>query len=165
MSPFDLATAGDGAGGCRFRCGSGASGRCSHTGRDEGITFRIHDANAGRIIVSRFEAVGGGEALVDGPLALDGVSDTGAPIRLDFLDPGEARSDGLFPSCHALDVLEVPGGRSGWPCLGRRGGGCGRAAGHGAEGWPALPSRHPLSDLAATFKGTVLIREAAPASA
>jgi 2-methylaconitate cis-trans-isomerase PrpF len=76
--------------------------------RDGEITVRIHDTNAGRIIVSRFEAAGG-EALVDGPLALDGVSGTGAPIRLDFVDPGGARSGSLLPSGHARDVLEVPG--------------------------------------------------------
>jgi 2-methylaconitate cis-trans-isomerase PrpF len=76
--------------------------------RDGEVTVRIHDTNAGRIIVSRFR-VEGGEALVDGELVLDGVSGSGAPIRLDFRDPGGGRSGHLLPSGHARDVLQVPG--------------------------------------------------------
>ena len=76
--------------------------------RDGEVVVRIHDTNAGRIIVARFEAAGG-EALVEGSLALDGVSGTGAPIRLEFLDPGGARSGALLPTGQARDWLEVPG--------------------------------------------------------
>ena len=76
--------------------------------RDGEVVVRIHDTNAGRIIVARFEAAGG-EALVEGSLALDGVSGAGAPIRLEFLDPGGARSGALLPTGQARDWLEVPG--------------------------------------------------------
>jgi 2-methylaconitate cis-trans-isomerase PrpF len=76
--------------------------------RDGEVMVRIHDTNAGRIIVARFQAERG-EALVDGDLVLDGVSGSGAPIRLDFMDPGGARSGHLLPSGRACDRLEVPG--------------------------------------------------------
>lgn len=76
--------------------------------RDGEVIVRIHDTNAGRIIIARFLARDG-EAEVDGDLLLDGVSGSGAPIRLDFMDPGGARSGHLLPSGHARDVLDVPG--------------------------------------------------------
>jgi 2-methylaconitate cis-trans-isomerase PrpF len=76
--------------------------------RDGEVTVRIHDTNAGRIIVSRFRARDG-EAEVEGDLVLDGVSGSGAPIRLDFMDPGGARSGHLLPTGHARDLLDVPG--------------------------------------------------------
>lgn len=76
--------------------------------RDGEVAVRIHDTNAGRIIVSRFRARDG-EAEVEGELVLDGVSGSGAPIRLDFMDPGGGRSGHLLPSGHARDLLEVPG--------------------------------------------------------
>lgn len=76
--------------------------------RDGEVIVRIHDTNAGRIIIARFLARDG-EAEVDGDLVLDGVSGSGAPIRLDFMDPGGARSGHLLPSGHARDVLDVPG--------------------------------------------------------
>jgi 2-methylaconitate cis-trans-isomerase PrpF len=62
---------------------------------------RIHNTNTGKIIVSRFPAESG-KAATDGALALDGVSGTGAPIRLDFHDPGGART-GLLPTGRAVD--------------------------------------------------------------
>lgn len=76
--------------------------------RDGEVVVRIHDTNAGRIIVARFQAAGG-EALVEGDLVLDGVSGSGASIRLDFMDPGGARSGHLLPSGHARDTLQVAG--------------------------------------------------------
>ncbi len=83
-------------------------GMLPNIARDGEVAVRIHDTNAGRIIVARFEAAGG-EALVEGSLALDGVSGTGAPIRLEFLDPGGARSGALLPTGRARDWLDVPG--------------------------------------------------------
>lgn len=83
-------------------------GLLPHAPRDGEVAVRIHDTNAGRIIVSRFRARDG-EAEVEGDLVLDGVSGSGAPIRLDFMDPGGGRSGHLLPSGHARDVLEVPG--------------------------------------------------------
>ena len=71
-------------------------------------SVRIHNTNTGKIIVSHF-AVAGGEALVDGDLAIDGVSGTGAPIRLDFEQPGGARTGHLLPAGAATATLAVDG--------------------------------------------------------
>jgi 2-methylaconitate cis-trans-isomerase PrpF len=70
--------------------------------------LRIHNTNTGKIIVSRF-AVEDGEAVVDGDLLLDGVGGSGAPIRLEFLEPGGAGTGKLLPTLHASDVLAIPG--------------------------------------------------------
>jgi 2-methylaconitate cis-trans-isomerase PrpF len=75
---------------------------------DGEATVRIHNTNTGKIIVARFP-VQDGRAIVEGELAIDGVAGTGAPIRLDFTDPGGAKTGKLLPTGRALDVLEVPG--------------------------------------------------------
>ena len=69
---------------------------------------RIHNTNTGKIIVSRF-AVENGYAAVEGELVLDGVGGSGSPIRLDFQDPGGARTGRLLPTGHAADRLAIPG--------------------------------------------------------
>jgi 2-methylaconitate cis-trans-isomerase PrpF len=69
---------------------------------------RIHNTNTKKIIVSRFP-MDGAYAAVDGSLAIDGVSGTGAPVRLDFTDPGGAKTGKLLPTGKAMDVLDVPG--------------------------------------------------------
>lgn len=69
---------------------------------------RIHNTNTRKIIVSRF-ALDDGEAAVDGDFALPGVAGTGAPIRLEFLDPGGAGTGRLLPSGNVRDVLDIPG--------------------------------------------------------
>ncbi len=69
---------------------------------------RIHNTNTSKIIVSRFD-MAGDEAGVDGDMALDGVSGTGAPVRLEFMDPGGARTGKLLPTGRATDMLEVSG--------------------------------------------------------
>jgi 2-methylaconitate cis-trans-isomerase PrpF len=83
---------------------------------DEGIvraadgdaTVRIFNTNTQKIIHSTF-AVRDGRTLVKGELAIPGIASTGAPIRLDFIDPGGATTGRLLPSGHALDVLDIPG--------------------------------------------------------
>lgn len=69
---------------------------------------RIHNTNTRKIIVSRFQ-MDGGEAAVDGDMTLDGVAGTGAPIRLEFLAPGGARTGRLLPTGKASQVLDVAG--------------------------------------------------------
>ena len=61
-----------------------------------------------KIIVSRF-GMDGDEAAVAGDMALDGVAGTGAPIRLEFMEPGGAKTGKLLPTGKAADMLEVPG--------------------------------------------------------
>ena len=69
---------------------------------------RIHNTNTSKIIVSRF-AVENGCAAVAGDLVLDGVAGSGSPIRLDFQDPGGARTGRLLPTGNAADRLAIPG--------------------------------------------------------
>ena len=69
---------------------------------------RIHNTNTRKIIVSRF-SMDGEYAAVDGELVLDGVAGSGAPIRLDFEEPGGARTGKLLPTGRAVDALSVPG--------------------------------------------------------
>ncbi|MBV8167643.1 MAG: PrpF family protein, partial [Alphaproteobacteria bacterium] len=69
---------------------------------------RIHNTNTKKIIVSRFP-IEEGMAAVDGDFVLPGVAGSGAPIRLEFVDPGGAGTGKLLPSGQPTDVLEVEG--------------------------------------------------------
>ena len=75
---------------------------------DGEATVRIHNTNTRKIIRSTF-SVAGGQTVVAGDLVIPGVSGSGAPVRLDFLDPGGASSGKLLPTGQARDVLDVPG--------------------------------------------------------
>jgi 2-methylaconitate isomerase len=75
---------------------------------DGDTTVRIFNTNTRKIIHSTF-GVRAGRAVVDGALAISGVAGTGAPIRLDFVDPGGATTGRLLPSGNASDVLDIPG--------------------------------------------------------
>ena len=75
---------------------------------DGRAVVRIHNTNTSKIIVARF-SVEDGEAAIDGSMALDGVAGTGAPIRLEFMAPGGARTGKLLPTGRAVDRLEIPG--------------------------------------------------------
>ncbi len=72
---------------------------------------RIHNTNTGKVVESRFPVVGG-RAVVAGDLAVPGVPGTGAPVRLDFLDPAGSRTGALLPTGRPVDELHLPGGRS-----------------------------------------------------
>ena len=76
--------------------------------RDGEACVRIHNTNTSKIIVSRFAAEDG-IAKTSGDLAIDGVSGTGAPIRLEFMDPGGARTGRLLPTGRPIDRLDVSG--------------------------------------------------------
>ncbi|MBR1216552.1 PrpF family protein [Bradyrhizobium sp. U87765 SZCCT0131] len=73
----------------------------------DAATVRIHNTNTGKIIHASFP-LSDGASRSDGDLAIPGVAGTGAPIRLDFLDPGGATTGRLLPSGHAVDRLIVP---------------------------------------------------------
>jgi len=75
---------------------------------DGDATVRIFNTNTRKIIHSTF-GVSGGRALVGGELAIPGVAGTGAPIRLDFLEPGGATTGRLLPSGNVAEVLDIPG--------------------------------------------------------
>ena len=56
-------------------------------------------------------SVNGGRAAVSGTQEIAGVADAGAPIRLDFLDPGGARTGRLYPDQgHTLSFRQSPPG-------------------------------------------------------
>ncbi len=69
---------------------------------------RIHNTNTQKIIHALF-SLDEGLAAVDGDLAIPGVSGTGAPVKLEFRDPGGATTGKLLPTGHVVDTLEVPG--------------------------------------------------------
>ncbi|MGB8436097.1 MAG: PrpF domain-containing protein, partial [Burkholderiales bacterium] len=69
---------------------------------------RIHNTNTKKIIWSRF-SLDGGEAAVDGDLVIPGVAGTGAPVKLEFREPGGATTGKLLPTGNVSDVLDVPG--------------------------------------------------------
>lgn len=71
-------------------------------------TVRIHNTNTSKIIVSRFP-VQDGRAAVSGLQSIDGVAGTGAPIRLEFLDPGGAGTGRLLPAGEPETDLKVSG--------------------------------------------------------
>jgi len=71
-------------------------------------TIRIHNTNTSKIIVARFP-VHDGTLAATGDIEIDGVSGKAAPIRLEFLDPGGARTGKLLPTGSPCDELEVEG--------------------------------------------------------
>jgi 2-methylaconitate cis-trans-isomerase PrpF len=50
-----------------------------------------------------------GALAAEGDFALDGVAGTAAPVRLEFLEPGGAKTGKLLPTGAAVDRLEVAG--------------------------------------------------------
>jgi len=76
---------------------------------DGEAVVRIHNTNTSKIIVARFPVAGGALA-ADGDFAIDGVAGRAAPIRLEFLDPGGARTGSLLPTGRACDELEAGDG-------------------------------------------------------
>ena len=73
----------------------------------EGVVV-IHNTNTGKLIRTRFP-VEDGRAAVEGDTAIPGVSGTGAPVDLEFLDPGGAGTGALLPTGNVLDTLDVEG--------------------------------------------------------
>jgi 2-methylaconitate isomerase len=75
---------------------------------DGPVRLRIYNTNTRKLIAARF-AVRGGRAVYGGDLAIPGVTGTGAPIRLDFVDPGGATTGRLLPTGAVRQELDVPG--------------------------------------------------------
>ena len=69
---------------------------------------RIHNTNTGKIIVARFP-MNDGEVEIEGEMTIDGVGGQGAPVRLEFVDPGGTRTGRLLPTGRPCDHLDVPG--------------------------------------------------------
>jgi 2-methylaconitate isomerase len=68
----------------------------------------IHNTNTDKIIAARFPVENGALAAA-GDLALDGVAGTAAPIKLEFMELGGAKTGKLLPTGKAIDFLEIPG--------------------------------------------------------
>ena len=66
------------------------------------------NTNTSKIVRSEFGLVRG-RARVDGDLAIPGVAGRGAPVRLDFLDPGGAVTGSLLPTGSVRETLTVKG--------------------------------------------------------
>jgi 2-methylaconitate isomerase len=74
---------------------------------DGDAIVRIHNTNTKKIIHAAFH-IDNGQAREDGDLVIPGVAGSGAPIRLDFLDPGGATTGKLLPTRHVVDRFDVP---------------------------------------------------------
>jgi 2-methylaconitate isomerase len=69
---------------------------------------RVHNTNTKKLIWSRFP-LDQEVAAVDGDLAIPGVAGTGAPVKLEFREPGGATTGKLLPTGNVVDTLDVPG--------------------------------------------------------
>ena len=69
---------------------------------------RLYNVNTQKRIVARFP-LDGGSAAVEGEFELLGVGGQGAPIRLEFQDPGGAVTGDLLPGGAPAQLLAVPG--------------------------------------------------------
>jgi 2-methylaconitate cis-trans-isomerase PrpF len=69
---------------------------------------RIFNTNTSKIIVARFP-VSGGALAAEGEFEIDGVAGRSAPVRLEFLEPGGAKTGVLLPSGEPHETLDVPG--------------------------------------------------------
>jgi 2-methylaconitate cis-trans-isomerase PrpF len=65
----------------------------------------IHNTNTGKLIRARFP-VEQGVLAASGDLAIDGVAGKAAPIRLEFLEPGGAKTGRLLPTGKPIDLIE-----------------------------------------------------------
>lgn len=76
--------------------------------RDGEMLVRIYNTNTQQIYHARF-AVKDGQPVEQGNLVIPGVSGAGAPVKLDFLDPGGAATGRLLPTGNAIDQVQVDG--------------------------------------------------------
>jgi len=72
---------------------------------------RIHNTNTGKIIRAHFQVVRG-KAAVSGGLVIDGVAGSGAPIRLEFMEPGGSKTGELLPTGRPVDRLVLAPGQA-----------------------------------------------------
>ncbi|MDQ2735207.1 MAG: 2-methylaconitate cis-trans isomerase PrpF family protein [Pseudomonadota bacterium] len=72
--------------------------------------IRIHNTNTRKIIEASFP-VKGGRSVEVGDLEIPGVEGQGAPVRLDFVEPGGASTGRLLPTGNVVDILTLADGR------------------------------------------------------
>lgn len=83
-------------------------GLANATVKDGETAIRIFNTNTSKVIVSTF-AVKDGMPVEEGTLEIPGVAGSGAPIRLDFLEPGGATTGRLLPGGAVTQWVDVPG--------------------------------------------------------
>jgi 2-methylaconitate cis-trans-isomerase PrpF len=76
---------------------------------DGEAVVRMLNLNTRKRVDCRLQ-IADGHAKVNGDCAIAGVAGTGAPIRLDFLEPGGAGTGALLPTGAPVDMLELPDG-------------------------------------------------------
>ncbi|WP_323797388.1 2-methylaconitate cis-trans isomerase PrpF family protein [Nisaea sp.] len=74
-------------------------------------SVRVYNTNTDKILIAHF-AVEDGLATETGAFAIPGVAGTGAPIRLEFLDPAGAGTGSLLPTGNLTDQIRTDDGRS-----------------------------------------------------
>lgn len=82
------------------------TGLVAHQPTAEGNAIvRILNTNTNKIIRSTF-AVQEGQAVTTGDYSISGVAGTSAPIQLDFLKPGGAKTGKTLPTSHVVDEID-----------------------------------------------------------
>jgi 2-methylaconitate cis-trans-isomerase PrpF len=80
--------------------------------RTTGIcTVRLHNENTKKIIHAQFQ-VRDGQIVEKGSLEIAGVAGLGAPITLDFLEPGGSSAASFLPTGSSIERLALPDGTS-----------------------------------------------------
>ena len=69
---------------------------------------RLFNTNTSKIIHARVP-VANGQTVIAGDFVLQGVSGTGAKLKLDYLDPGGAGTGKLLPTGQVIETLDVEG--------------------------------------------------------
>jgi len=76
---------------------------------DDGDTIlRMHNTNTNKCIHAGFQ-VADGRAVSRGDLKIPGVAGSGAPVRLEFMDPSGIAGRGVLPTGNVQDVIDAPG--------------------------------------------------------
>lgn len=70
---------------------------------------RLWQANLGQHILVHVPIDENGRVQVHGDYRMSGVPGSGAPIRIDFMNPGGAPGGTVLPTNRVLDILDVPG--------------------------------------------------------
>ena len=68
---------------------------------------RIYNTNTDQIYRAEFQ-VQDGIAVEAGTFEIPGVTPTGAPVKLDFMDPGGSKTEGVLPSGAVVNQLDIP---------------------------------------------------------
>ena len=69
---------------------------------------RLFNTNTSKIIHTRVP-VANGQTVIAGDFVLQGVSGSGAQLKLDYLDPGGAGTGNLLPTGQVVETLDVEG--------------------------------------------------------